>query len=85
MHAVVLHEFGPAQNLSYEAVSDPVPHPGEVRIRVRAARVHQIETAMRQGLDMGPPLPDLPAIFSGEVAGVVESAGPDVDRARMDS
>ncbi|MFD9438344.1 zinc-binding dehydrogenase [Streptomyces sp. NPDC060006] len=81
MRAVVLHEFGPAENLRHETVPDPVPGPGEVRVLVRAAGVHQIETAMREGLDIGPPLPGLPAIFGGEVAGVVESVGPDVDEA----
>jgi NADPH2:quinone reductase len=81
MYATVLHTFGPAENLRYETVPDPVPGPGEVRISVRAAGVHQIETAMRAGLDIGPPLPELPAIFGGEVAGVVESIGPDVDEA----
>ncbi|MGV9772159.1 zinc-binding dehydrogenase [Streptosporangium sp. NPDC003464] len=79
MHAVVLHVFGPAENLRYETVPDPVPGPGEVRVSVRAAGVHQIETAMREGLEIGPPLPELPAIFGGEVAGVVEAVGPDVD------
>ncbi|AQS68430.1 zinc-binding dehydrogenase [Streptomyces pactum] len=81
MRAVVLHEFGSAENLRYETVPDPVPGPGEVRVSVRAAGVHQIETAMRAGLEIGPPLPRLPAIFGGEVAGVVESTGPDVDEA----
>lgn len=81
MRAVVLHVFGPAENLRYETVPDPVPGPGEVRVSVRAAGVHQIETAMWQGLEIGPPLPELPAIFGGEVAGVVESVGPDVDEA----
>lgn len=79
MRAVVLHVFGPAENLRYETVPDPVPGPGEVRVSVRAAGVHQIETAMREGLAIGPPLPELPAIFGGEVAGVVESVGPGVD------
>ncbi|AFU05623.1 NADPH quinone oxidoreductase protein [Nocardia brasiliensis ATCC 700358] len=50
-----------------------------MRIEVRAAGVHLIETAMREGLPIGPPLPELPAIFGGEVAGVIESAGPGVD------
>jgi NADPH2:quinone reductase len=36
---------------------------------------------MREGLEIGPPLPELPAIFGGEVAGVVKSIGPDVDEA----
>ncbi|MEV4098578.1 zinc-binding dehydrogenase [Streptosporangium saharense] len=81
MHAVVLHVFGPAENLRYETVPDPIPGPGEIRVSVRAAGIHQIETAMREGLEIGPPLPELPAIFGGEVAGVVESVGPDVDEA----
>lgn len=81
MRAVVLHEFGPAENLRHEKVPDPVPGPGEALVSVRAAGVHQIETAMREGLEIGPPLPGLPAIFGGEVAGVVESVGPDVDEA----
>ncbi|KIA62672.1 zinc-binding dehydrogenase [Nocardia vulneris] len=78
MHAVVLHAFGPAENLRYETVPDPIPGPGQVRIEVRAAGVHLIETVMREGLPIGPPLPQLPAVFGGEVAGVVESVGPGV-------
>ncbi|WP_405659490.1 zinc-binding dehydrogenase [Streptomyces sp. RK9] len=80
MHAVVLHEFGPAANLSYESVPDPVPGPGQVRVAVRAAGVHFVETVMRAGAasDLAPPLPELPSIFGGEVAGVVDSVGPGV-------
>lgn len=80
MHAVVLHEFGPAANLRYETVPDPEPAPGQVRIAVRAAGVHFIETVLRAGTAgrLAPPLPELPAIFGGEVAGVVDSVGPGV-------
>ncbi|MEV0119245.1 zinc-binding dehydrogenase [Streptomyces sp. NPDC050844] len=81
MRAVVLHEFGPAENLTYETLPDPVAGPGQVRISVRAAGVHFVETVMRRGdaSDMAPPLPELPAVFGGEVAGVVDAVGPDVD------
>ncbi|MGW6058150.1 zinc-binding dehydrogenase [Streptomyces sp. NPDC055189] len=81
MHAVVLHEFGPAGNLTYETWPDPVAGPGQVRIAVRAAGVHHVETVMRQGAasDMAPPLPELPAVFGGEVAGIVDAVGPGVD------
>ncbi|MFH8291228.1 zinc-binding dehydrogenase [Streptomyces sp. NPDC018059] len=81
MHAVVLHEFGPAENLRYETWPDPVPGPGQVRIAVRAAGAHFVETVMRAGdaSDMAPPLPELPAVFGGEVAGVVDAVGPGVD------
>ncbi|WP_367044110.1 zinc-binding dehydrogenase [Streptomyces sp. Je 1-332] len=81
MRAVVLHEFGPAENLTYETWPDPVAGPGQVRIAVRAAGVHFVETVLRQGAagDMAPPEPELPAVFGGEVAGIVDAVGPGVD------
>ena len=77
MHAIRLHEFGPAGNLRYEEVPDPEPGPGQVRIAVGAAGVHLIDTVIRSGRQMGPlPLPELPDIPGREVAGVVD-AGPE--------
>jgi len=76
MHAIRLHTFGPAENLSYETVEDPAPGPGQVRIAVRAAGVHLLDTALREGLQG--PLPEptaLPTIPGREVAGTVESLG----------
>ncbi|MEU9323840.1 zinc-binding dehydrogenase [Streptomyces canus] len=76
MHAIRLHTFGSAENLSYETVDDPAPAPGQVRIAVRAAGVHLLDTALREG-QQGP-LPEptaLPTIPGREVAGVVESLG----------
>ncbi|SEG94301.1 NADPH2:quinone reductase [Nonomuraea solani] len=83
MHAVVLHAFGPAENLRYESVPDPEPGPGQVRIAVKAAGVHLVETWLRAGVksDTLPPLPELPSIFGGEVAGRVDAVGPGVDPA----
>ncbi|MEV0344684.1 zinc-binding dehydrogenase [Nonomuraea sp. NPDC050680] len=76
MHAIRLYSFGPAENLRYESVPDPLPGPGEVRIAVHAVGVHFIETLFRQGIPIGPhPAPDLPTTFGREVAGVVESVG----------
>jgi NADPH2:quinone reductase len=80
MHAVVLHEFGPAENLRYESVADPKPGPGQVRIAVRAAGVHLIDTGIRAGRPGGPgPTPVLPMIGGREVAGVVDEVGADVE------
>ncbi|RPK79437.1 hypothetical protein EES45_15540 [Streptomyces sp. ADI97-07] len=45
MHAVRLHAFGPAENLTYERTADPVPAPGQVRITVAAAGVHLLDAA----------------------------------------
>ncbi|NEW45264.1 zinc-binding dehydrogenase [Nocardia cyriacigeorgica] len=81
MHAIRLHAFGPAENLSYDSVPDPVPGAGQVRIAVAAAGVHLIDTALRRG-ESGPyPVPDLPTIPGREVAGTVDRVGADVDPA----
>jgi NADPH2:quinone reductase len=80
MHAIRLHAFGPAENLVFEEVGDPRPGPGQVRIAVRAAGVHVLDTNIRSGDTGGPfPLPDLPQIPGREVAGVVDAAGDGVD------
>ncbi|MDK1347565.1 zinc-binding dehydrogenase [Streptomyces sp. 378] len=81
MHAIRLHAFGPPENLTYEEVEDPLPGPGQVRVAVRAAGVHLLDAALREGMRGGPaaertPLPTVPG---REVAGVVESLGEGVD------
>ncbi|MFE3036214.1 zinc-binding dehydrogenase [Streptomyces canus] len=76
MHAIRLHTFGPAENLTYETVEDPEPAPGQVRIAVRAAGVHLLDTALREGHQGPAPRPaTLPTIPGREVAGTVESLG----------
>ncbi|MCM1968842.1 zinc-binding dehydrogenase [Streptomyces sp. G1] len=76
MHAIRLHAFGPAENLTYEEVEDPVPGPGQVRVAVRAAGVHLLDTALREGRQGPAPAPtQLPTIPGREIAGVVESLG----------
>ncbi|MGV9611606.1 zinc-binding dehydrogenase [Nocardia xishanensis] len=79
MHAIRLHAFGPAENLSYDTVSDPEPGPGQVRIAVAAAGVHVVDTALRRGMPGPYPLPELPTVPGREVAGVVDLVGADVD------
>ncbi|MFC9683463.1 zinc-binding dehydrogenase [Streptomyces sp. NPDC056948] len=80
MHAIRLHAFGPAENLAYERVEDPRPGPGQVRIAVRAAGVHLLDAALREGMRGGPAAERaaLPTVPGREVAGVVESLGEDV-------
>ena len=76
MHAIRLHAFGPAENLTYEETDDPTPGPGQVRIAVAAAGVHLLDTALREGIQgPAPQPPTLPTIPGREVAGVVESLG----------
>ena len=52
MHAIRLHTFGPAENLTHEVTDDPVPGPGQVRIAVAAAGVHLLDTALREGIQL---------------------------------
>lgn len=81
MKAIRLHEFGPAENLRYEAVPDPVPEAGMVLIRVEAAGVHLVDTMIRAGTtgDSPIPVPELPTTPGREVSGRVTAVGPDVD------
>ena len=82
MLAIRQREFGPPEVLVAEEVADPEPGPGEVRIAVRAAGVHLIDTAIRAGADGLPfPLPELPTTPGREVAGTVEAVGAGVDPA----
>ncbi|GAA2831896.1 zinc-binding dehydrogenase [Kribbella solani] len=83
MKAIRLHEFGPAENLRYEDVPDPVPTAGMVLLDVEAAGVHLVDTMIRTGPvpDSPFPVPELPTIPGREVAGRVSAVGPDVDEA----
>ena len=80
MKAIRLHAFGPAENLRYEEVPDPVPGPGMVLVDVEAAGVHLVDTMIRAGATGGSPIPvpELPTIPGREVAGRVSAVGPDV-------
>lgn len=76
MHAIRLHAFGPAENLTYEEVEDPRPGPGQVRIAVRAAGVHLLDASLREGMRGPAPAPAaLPTVPGREVAGVVDALG----------
>src|SRR5215211_4312419 len=80
MHAIRQYEFGPAENLRYEELPDPVPGENQVRIAVEASGVHLIDTAIRRGERTGYfPLPELPMVPGRELARVVDAIGPGVD------
>ena len=80
MHAIQLHEFGPAENLRATDLPDIHPATGQVRIAVEAAGVHVVDTVLRTGVSRGPiPLAALPTIPGREVAGAVDEVGSGVD------
>src|SRR5205085_2919044 len=73
MRAVRYHEYGPPEVLRIEDLSDPEPGPGEVLIRVAAAGVNYAEVQLRgRAIDLDWfPVPSLPVLPGGEVAGTV--------------
>ena len=75
MQAIVLEQFGSAENFAVHAVPDPKPGPGEVLLRVRACGVCYHDVINRRG---SLPRTTVPAILGHEVAGEVIEVGPGV-------
>ncbi len=73
MRAVVIHEFGPIENLKLEEVDAPVPGKGEVLIDVHAIGINFPDTLMMQGLYQTKP--ERPFSPGRDVAGVVSAVG----------
>jgi NADPH:quinone reductase-like Zn-dependent oxidoreductase len=78
MKAIRIHEFGGPEVLKYEDVPEPKPGQGEIRIRVIAAGVNPMDWKVRRG---GMKLP-LPMIIGIDVAGIIDSLGPNVNAFR---
>uniref|UniRef100_UPI000A423966 NADP-dependent oxidoreductase n=1 Tax=Herbidospora sakaeratensis TaxID=564415 RepID=UPI000A423966 len=79
MRAAGVAEFGPADQVRIVEVPRPVPGPGEVLVRVRAAGVQPADVAVRSGwLPPGAPPAEFPVVPGNEFAGVVEGTGEEV-------
>lgn len=73
--AVRFDEYGAADVLKVVDVEDPVPGPGELLVRVRAAGINPGEAKIRQGL-MHERFPaTFPSGQGSDLAGVVEAVG----------
>lgn len=77
MRALVITENGSPDVLRVQQRPDPDPGPGEVRIAVRAAGINFADLMARVGIYPDAPKP--PSVVGYEVAGEVESSGPDVE------
>jgi NADPH:quinone reductase-like Zn-dependent oxidoreductase len=77
MKAAVLKAFGGPENLELQTVSDPVPGPGEVLLRVRACALNHLDLWIRAGLPSARIKP--PFILGCDVAGEVAALGPGVE------
>ncbi|CAN7679441.1 NADPH:quinone oxidoreductase family protein [Neorhizobium sp. LjRoot104] len=75
------NELGSLKNFAHEVVVDPSPGRGEVRIRVQAVALGFVDGLIVAGrYQMIPTLPFTPG---GEIAGVVDMIGPDVQDIRI--
>ncbi|WP_276119328.1 zinc-dependent alcohol dehydrogenase family protein [Pararhizobium qamdonense] len=76
MKAMMLHSFGGPEAFKLRDVPTPVPHAGQVLVRVHATSINPLDYQVRRGdyRDLVP----LPAITGHDVSGVVEAVGPGV-------
>lgn len=77
MKAVQLSRFGAPDVLEIIELPRPIPGPGQVLIRIRAAGINYFETLVRQNRYAVTPI--LPIVPGVEVAGVIEALGEGVD------
>ncbi len=73
MKAVLFHTFGGPEVLRHETAADPVPKPGQVRVRLKAAALNHLDLFLRSGeREKNIPLPHIPGC---DGAGIVDEIG----------
>jgi NADPH:quinone reductase-like Zn-dependent oxidoreductase len=78
--AVRFDRYGDVDVLNVVDVERPVPGPGEVLVRIKAAGINPGEASIREGLLAERWPATFPSGEGSDFAGVVEEVGPDVDR-----
>jgi NADPH:quinone reductase-like Zn-dependent oxidoreductase len=74
MMASRIHEFGPPEVIAFEKIARPEPGHGQVRVRVRGARVGPWDAWIRAGMSVLPQ--PLPLTLPSDLSGVVDIVGP---------
>jgi alcohol dehydrogenase len=81
VRAVLLHSYGPPENLQIGEAPDPAPErPTDVLVEVRAASINPIDWKIRAGAQRGVLRYRLPWTLGLDVAGRVLAVGPAVTR-----
>jgi len=80
MKAIVIHNYGGPEVLSYEDVPIPEPGPDEVLIKIHAASVNPVDWKIREGLWKDRVKHTFPLILGWDAAGTVEETGILVNR-----
>ncbi|MDP8244404.1 MAG: NADPH:quinone reductase [Candidatus Hinthialibacter antarcticus] len=78
MKAIRVREFGDANVMKMEDVSDLTPSAGQVVVQVKAAGINPVDTYIRSGVY--PSKPELPYTPGMDAAGIVASVGEGVSR-----
>jgi NADPH:quinone reductase-like Zn-dependent oxidoreductase len=78
MRAIQIHDYGDANQLRLEEISQPTPQEGEALIRVHAAGVNALDWKIRSGFMKSVMPLTFPYVPGIELAGVVEHVGPGV-------
>jgi len=76
MKAAICRSLDGPDAIVIEDIPSPQPGPGEVAVRVKAAGLNFLDTLITRGKYQFKP--DLPFSPAGEIAGVIQSVGPDV-------
>lgn len=78
MRAAIITRPGDPDVFAIKDVPDPIPGPGEVRVRVAAVGVNRADLLQRRGMYPAPPgwPQDIPGL---EFAGRIDALGPDVE------
>lgn len=83
MKAIIFSEFGAVDVLKVSELPDPLPGPGEIRIRIRAAGVNPVDGKIRRGL-LQQRIPHMfPVIPGWDASGEVDMLGGDISRFRI--
>lgn len=80
MKASFLTGHGDIDKIRYDDLPDPVPGPGQVRVRLRAGALNHLDIFVRNGIP-GISL-SMPHVMGSDGAGVVDLAGPGVTRVK---
>jgi NADPH:quinone reductase-like Zn-dependent oxidoreductase len=81
--AVRFDEYGGIEVLRVQTIDDPLPGPGEVRVRVKAAGINPGEAKIRAGLMHERWPSTFPSGQGSDLAGVVDLVGAGVDAAAV--
>jgi len=74
MRAAYIEQTGPPEVIKVDELPRPVPGPGQVLVRVRAAALNPVDLYIRSGLVAAPLA--FPYIIACDVAGTVDEVGP---------